>query len=228
MFVILATNQEQCPFKDSIMVSKQFTCDGGVMDVKHYGLKVIVPKGAIDTEDPCVEIKVAESLFGPFDIPSDCHPVSPYVWIAAVSPADYVFRKQLRVEFQHHADISNVEDISKLCVLKASCTKCHTHHPKIHMTTWNYHFDISDTVCTLFTTHFCSYCLASKSDQVPDRIMVYHYLSENYKSADTFRAEICFCYDLNICKEVHTVNNMCLSYYCICTYYICTYYIYCD
>ena len=203
------------------MVSQQFTCDGGVMDIKYYGFKLIVPKGAI--EDYCVEIKVAVSLFGPFDIPSNFHPVSPYVWITAVSPADYVFKKQLQIEFQHHADVSELKDISKLCVLKASCTTCSTHHPKMHMTTWNCHFDISDTVCTLFTNHFCSYCLASKSDQIPNRIIAYHYLPENYESADTFRAEICFCYDLSICKEVIICIQVfyCIHMYILHTYIIC-------
>lgn len=161
---------------------------------------MIIPKGAI--EGHCVEIEVAVSLFGPFDIPSDFHPVSPYVWIAPVSPAGYVFKKQLQIEFQHFADVSDSNNISKLCVLKASCTTCSTHHPKMHMTAWNCHFDIDDTVCTLFTNHFCSYCLASKSVQVPDRIVAYHYLPNDYELADTFRAEICFCYDLSICKEV--------------------------
>ena len=124
------------------------------------------------------------------------------MWIATVSPADYVFKKQLQLKFQHHADVSNLNSISKLCVLKASCTTCSTRHPKMHMTEWKCHFDVGETVCTLFTNHFCSYCLASKSVQVPDRIIAYHYLPKNYELADTFRAEICFCYELSVCKEV--------------------------
>ena len=66
------------------------------MVVDNYGLKVTVPKGAI--EHHCVEIQVAASLLGPFNISKSYHPVSPYIWIAA----GYVFKKEIRIEFQHH------------------------------------------------------------------------------------------------------------------------------
>ena len=200
MLFLVVINEEKCPFDDvKIIASKQLTQNGDVLDFEHCGLKVTVPEGAIE-EDYCVEIQVAVSLFGPFHVPSDCRPVSPYVWIAA----NYLFKRKLQIEFQHHADVS---DTSKLCILKACCSKfsiC-----QMHITTQD-HYVISDTVCTLYTNHFCSYCLASKSDQVADRIIAYHYLPEDYKLANTFRAEICFCYDLSICKEVkfnHTHAN---------------------
>ena len=102
----------------------------------------------------------------------------------------------------HHADVSNVENISKLCVLKACYSKRNAHHPKMYMTISNDRYIISDTTFTLFTNHFCSYCLATNDKQIPNRIVAYHYLSKDYTTADTFRAEICFCYDLSICKEV--------------------------
>ena len=192
--LFLVMNKEQCPFDGSeTVISKQFSHNGGVMDIKHCGLKVIVPERAI--EDDCVEIQAAVSLFGPFDVPRDCRPVSPYLWIAA----NYVFKRKLRIEFQHHADVSSTEDASNLCVLKACCTNVSIR--QMYVTTVD-HYVISDKVCTLLTDHFCSYCLASKSDQVADRIIAYHYLPADYKLASTFKAEICFCYDLNICKEV--------------------------
>lgn len=192
-------SKEQCPFKYSNIVSRKFSSDGGVMIIEEYGVTVTVPKGAI--EDHCVEIQAAASLFGPFVIPDDYHPVSPYVWIAA----DYVFEKQLQVDIEHHADIANLKDESQLCILKTCSSKCstHDHHSEAHiMIKWNNQFNITDKVCTLFTNHFCSQCLASKNDQTPDRIIAYHYLPNNYKSADSFRAELCFCYDLSICKKV--------------------------
>ena len=199
IYISTVVNKEQCPFKYSNIVTRQFSSDGGIMDIEEYGVRVTVPKGAI--EDHCVEIQAAASLFGPFIIPHDCHPVSPYVWIAA----DYVFKKQLQVNIEHHADITNLKDESQLCILKTCCSECstHDHHSEAHiMTKWNEQFNINDTVCTLFTNHFCSQCLVSKNDQIPDRIIAYHYLPDDYKFADSFRAELCFCYDLSICKKV--------------------------
>ena len=188
-------NQEPCPLPDGDFTSEYFTCSGGVMIINEYNVKVTISSGAI--EDNCVvEIQAAASLFGPFDIPSDCCLGSAYVWIGA----NYTFKKAIEIEFEHHADISNSENILQLCVLKACCTKYDSDHHKMHEVTKDY--VISDSVCTLCTDHFCSYCLAAKSTQIPDRIVAYHYLPEDYESMDKFRAEVCFCYDLNCCKKV--------------------------
>ena len=200
---LLVMNQEPCPFRDSAVTSVTFTCNGGVMVIEEYGLKVIVPRGAI--EDHCVvEIEAAASLFGPFAIPNDCRPVSAYVWIAA----KYMFKKLIQIEFEHHAD---VEDASKFCILKACChAKCSSspHHHEMHNITRECNYRISGSFCTLFTNLFCSYCLATKSSQIPDRIVAYHYLPENYESVKSFRAEVCFCYDINICKKVRDLTNL--------------------
>ena len=139
MLFLVVINEEKCPFDDvKIIASKQLTQNGDVLDFEHCGLKVTVPEGAIE-EDYCVEIQVAVSLFGPFHVPSDCRPVSPYVWIAA----NYLFKRKLQIEFQHHADVS---DTSKLCILKACCSKFSIR--QMHITTQD-HYVISDTVCTL-------------------------------------------------------------------------------
>lgn len=63
-------NAEPCPFKDSNIVSSRFTCDGGLMFIEDYGVKVIIPKGAI--ENSCVEVQAAASLFAPFVVPDNC------------------------------------------------------------------------------------------------------------------------------------------------------------
>ena len=185
------SNQELCPLTDSDITSMYFTSTGGVMVIEEYGVTVNVPSGAIE-DHHTVEIQAAASLFGPFDIPSDYYPVSAYVWIEA----NYTFKKTVEIEFEHHADISN--SASQLCILKACCTKCNS--DEMHESTGDY--VINDSVCTLYTNHFCSYCLAAKSTQIPDRIVAYHYLPEDYKTVDEFRAEVCFCYDLNCCKKV--------------------------
>ena len=194
-------NEEPCPLSlsESDIKTVYFTNTGGIIDIKEYGVKVSVPNGAIE-EHCMIEIQAAASLFGPFDIPNDCHPVSAYVWIGA----NYTFKKIIEIEFEHHADISNSENKFKLCILKACCTKCcaecNPHHHMMHKVTQDYH--VSESVCTLSTNHFCSLCLAAESEEIPDRIVFYHYLPQNYKSVDEFESQVCFCYDLNPCKQV--------------------------
>ena len=65
-------------------------------------------------------------------------------------------------------------------------------------------YTISDSTCTVYTDHFCSYCLAknTESPEIPDRIVVHLYVPEDYKSVDEFKAEVWFCYDLTICIKV--------------------------
>ena len=195
----ITKNQEPCPLSDSDITSVHFTSTGGVMVIEEYGVKVNVPSGAIEDQHK-VEIQAAASLFGAFDIPTDCRPVSAYVWIGA----NYTFKKPIEIEFEHHADISNLEDISQLCILKTcctnGCTKCNSHHHVMHEITQGY--VIRDSVCTLYTDHFCSQCLVAKGKPIPDKIVAYQYLPKNYKSVNDFKAEVCFCYDLECCKKV--------------------------
>ena len=199
--VDITKNQEPCPLLDTDIVSVHFNSTGGVMVIEEYGVKVTVPSGAIEDHHK-VEIQAAASLFGPFNILTDYRPVSAYVWIGV----NYTFKKLIEIEFEHHADISNLEDFSQLCILKAcctsGCTKCNSHPHVMHEITQGY--VISDSVCTLYTDHFCSYCLADKSKEklIPDRIVAYHCLPKDYKSVDEFKAELCFCYDLSYCKKV--------------------------
>ena len=145
-------NQELCPLPDVDITSEDFTNAGGVVVIEKYGVKVTIPNGAIE-DHHIVEIQVAASLFGPFNIPNNCHPVSAYVWMGA----NYTFKKLIEIEFEHHADISNSKNILQLCILKACCTKCNSNHPLMYEITQEY--VISDSICTLYTNHFCSYCL---------------------------------------------------------------------
>ena len=197
--VDITKNQEPCPLLDTDIASVHFTSTGGVMVIEEYGVKVTVPSGAIEDHHK-VEVQAAASLFGPFNILTDYRPVSAYVWIGV----NYTFKKLIEIEFEHHADISNLKDISQLCILKAccttGCTKCNSHPHVMHEITQGY--VISDSVCTLYTDHFCSQCLAAKSEQIPDRIVAYHYLPKDYKSVDEFKAELWFCYDLSCCTKV--------------------------
>ena len=199
--VNITKNQEPCPLSDTEIVSVHFNSSGGVMVIEEYSVKVNVPSGAIEDHHK-VEIQAAASLFGPFNIPTNYRPVSAYVWIGA----NYTFKKLIEIEFEHHADVSNSGDISQLCILNAHCTNdctnstCISHRHEMHEITQGY--VIRDSVCTMYTNHFCSQCLAARSIQIPDRIVAYQYLPKNYKSLYDFKAEVCFCYDLNCCKKV--------------------------
>ena len=199
--IITIKNQEPCPLTNKGKISKYFTNTGGEWTIEEYGVKITVPNGAIE-EHHRVKFQVNVSLFGPFVIPNDCHPVSAYIWIGA----NYTFKKPITLQFEHHADISNTENISQLCILMACCTKCCTKctNNQLVMHEITQEYVISDSVCTLYTDHFCSQCmcLASKSTKIADRIVVYHNVPEDYKSVDEFKAEVCFCYDLIICIKV--------------------------
>ena len=195
--------EELCPLTNKGNKSNYFTKTGGEWTIEEYGVKVTVPNGAIGDHIK-VEIQVNVSLFRPFAIPNDCHRVSAYVWIGA----NYTFKKPIEIQFDHHADISNSENISQLCILKAcctKCTKCNNNQCVMHDEITR-KYTISDSVCTLYTDHFCSYYLAQRTDseslEMPDRIVVLLYVPEDYKSVDEFNAEVCFCYNLTSCIKV--------------------------
>ena len=196
---IVFENEEPCPLTNEGSKSNYFTNTGGEWTIEEYGVEVTVPKEAIE-DHHTVEIQVNSSLFGPFAIPDDYHPISTYVWIGA----NYTFKKPIKLQFEHYADISNSKNKSQLCILKACCTKCRTkcNNNQLVMHEITQEYVISDSVCTLYTDHFCSQCLATKNEQTPKRIVVHHYVPEDYKSVNDFSAEVCFSYDLTICIEV--------------------------
>jgi len=196
-------NKENCPMKNCPIVSKIFDCDGGELLIKEHAVKLTVPIGVID-EGCKVEIVAAACLFGPFIIPEGYYSISAYVWIGAC----YEFKKQLEVEIEHDTVVSEETDISELCVLTACkedmCDgKNNQISYKMHEDTCVYQYELNKSTCNLFTSHFCSKCLATRGKaKEAKRIIMYHYLPEDYKSENEFVAEVCFCYDLTFCKEV--------------------------
>ena len=196
-------NNEKCPLRDCQIISRMFDYDGGEIIIKEHAVKVTVPNGAIG-KGYRVQIEVAASLFGPFIIPEGYHPISPYVWIGNC----YEFKKNIEIEIEHDIVISTKGNISEWCMLTA-CEK-DTYHGKngqklyqMHKDTNEYQYKISDSTITFFTDHLCSKCLTvDENIPVAKRVMMYHYLPENYKSKHEFVSEVCFCYDLKFCKEV--------------------------
>ena len=207
-------NREECPLKDCQIVSRIFDYNGGELLIKEHAVKVTIPIGAID-KGCHVQIEAAASLFGPFIIPEGYHPISSYVWIGAC----YEFKKNLIVEIEH--DIVVCEEImSELCVLTA-CEKdiCGEKEKFImHEDNCKYQYEINKSTCKFFNHHFCSKCLALKDTKPvsPKRIKVYHYVPMDYRSKVEFITEVCFCYDLLLCKKVINCDHM--SYSNTCTY----------
>ena len=198
---VVFNNNEKCPLKDSPIISKMFDYNGGELVIKEHAVKVTVPTGAIH-KDCEAQIEVAASLLGPFMIPEDYYPISVYVWIGAC----YKFKKKLMVEMEHDIVVTEETDVSELCVLTAheedKCGEEHNQMLKMHEYTYEYELKLKKSTCRIFPDHFCSGCLAAKKGDKARRIIMYHYLPEDYKSADEFVAEVCFCYDLQSIKKV--------------------------
>ena len=199
-YVVL--NREECPMKDCQTISWIFDYYGGGILIKEHAVKVTVPIGAIE-EDCQVQIEAAASLFGPFIIPEGYHPISAYVWIGAC----YEFKKNLIVELEHDI-VSEETDISELHVLTA-CEEnmCNGEDNqilyKMHEDTCEYQYELNKSTCTILTSRFCTKCLLARGKtKKANRIIMYHYLPEDYKLAYEFVTETSFCYDLKFCKEV--------------------------
>ena len=196
-------NREECPLKDSQIVSKIFDYDGGELLIKEHAIKVTVPFRAIEY-NCMVQIEAAASLFGPFTIPEGHHPISAYVWIGTC----YKFKKNLTVELEHDIVVSEETDISELYLLTA-CGEdiCNGEDNqiiyKMHQDTCEYYYKLDKSTCTILTSRFCTKCLSARGKtKKAKRIIMYHYLPEDYKSAYEFITEVSFCYDLKFCKEV--------------------------
>ena len=204
-YIILVLNKEECPLRDCQLISRLFDYDGGELIIKEHSAKVTIPIGAI--EKGCeVQIEATASLFGPFIIPEGYHPISAYVWIGAC----YEFKKKLEVEIEHDIVVSE-EIIPQLCILTA-CEKDINGEKKqfkMHEDNCKCQYEMHNSTCRFFDHHFCSKCLALKGDvKPPKRIRVYHYVPMDYRSRIEFVTEVCFCYDLLLCKEVINCDFM--------------------
>ena len=184
------------------MKSQVFDCNGGELFIKEHAVKVTVPTGAV-ADGHVVQLEAAAGPEGLYSIPEGYHPISVYVLLEA----SYLFKKKLKVEIEHDVVVSEDTDISKLCVLTTG--KEGLYHGQewleMHEDTCEYQYEVNESTCSLFTDHFCSKCLANiDTIEIPKRVMIYHYLPEDYKSEMEFVCEICICFDLTFCKQVHS------------------------
>ena len=200
-------NREKCSLKDCQIVSKLLDYDGGELLIKEHAVKVTVPFRAIEYNS-MVQIEAAASLFGPFIIPEGYHPISAYVWIGAC----YEFEKNLAIKLEHDIVVSEETDISELHVLTACeediCSgEDNQIFYKMHEDTCEYNYELNKSTCTILTSRFCTKCLSAKGKaKKAKRIIMYHYLPEDFKSVFEFITEVSFCYDLKFCKEVCNYN----------------------
>ena len=201
-------------------MSCYFGIEGGKLLIDEHSVTITVPEGAVADGNE-VQIEAAASLIGPYIIPKGFHPVSAYVWIGA----SYTFKKIVQVEIEHHAVLSQPEDILQMYMLTASCKdrfvgKDGQGMYEMHEAIYQPQCTIKGSICIYSTDHFCSNCLAKKNEAIPDRVVVYHVLPESYRLANDFTSEIWFCYDLKLCKNVGSLlmkfksNILCMLIVC--------------
>ena len=182
------------------MKSQEFDCNGGELFIKEHAVKITIPVGAIAKGD-VVQLEAAASPVGLYNIPEGYHPISVYVLLEA----SYLFKKKLKVEIEHDIVVSKDTDISKLCVLTTGKEVLYHGQKwlKMYKDNCEHQYKVNESTCSLFTDHFCSKCLAYiDTIKIPKRVMIYHYLPEDYKSETEVICEICICFDLTFCKKV--------------------------
>ena len=219
MLIFLSTvkqvfnNTKTCPLPTSNIVEKYFDSEGDKLLIGKRSVTITVPKGAVTNGDE-VQIQAAASLIGPYIIPEGYHPVSAFVWIGV----SYTFEKHVLVQIEHHAALSQQEVVLQMNML----TPCHKEKVTnndgrnmytMHEPTCLPQCIIKELVFIYSTDNSCSNCLAKRNEKIPDKIVVYHML---YESADLFASEVCFCYNLELCKKVITMNHkFCICYPCV-------------
>lgn len=196
------TLEEHCCLRDPQTVSATVGYYGTQIIIEKHNITITIPKGAIE-KGYTVEITAAASFFASFGFPRECHCISSYLWIGA----SYDFKKPLKIEMEHHAAVSQQEDLSQLCVMEAERNR-DDYGDKYVMCEVNgkpkCQFEIDSPRCTYFTKSKYT-CLASKDRKMADKVAVYYFLPETYKSDDAFTAIFCFCYSLKFCKQVSKV-----------------------
>ena len=82
---------------------------------------------------------------------------------------------------------------------------------KMHEDNCHYEYTLNGSTCSFFVQHFCSKCLASRRrHSAVNRMVIYHYLPEDYKLEPEFIAEVCFCYNLECCRKVIVMMCICI------------------
>ena len=90
------------------------------IDLREVGILLTIPKDALSSADPPLEVLVQPCFSGPFQVPENLELVSP---IYIVKPSkEVVFRKEVMVKIWHHANLETEQDCEEMKFLSASTT----------------------------------------------------------------------------------------------------------
>ena len=151
-----------------------------------YGVTIIIPPGAV--LQPCT-LQFGACLLLPHFRSSDSFiPVSPFVWIHI----DSLLAKPAELYIPHYVDVSNDENKKTLCLLttKENC--------EVFTADKVAQVSFSPTLARIFTTNFCSLCVAAKD---PPRKRYYLLYAEKELEDGSLYVDICIMYFIK-CLQV--------------------------
>ena len=204
------------------MLAKTFDHRGGELIIEDHGITIAVPELAVSEGDE-VDIRACASLTGPYMLPDGYELVSVFVCIEA----DYVFNKLVRVTMPHFAAIENLDQSFNVVVLTANKNDIVYNEYgdfvlQMHKSVYDYQYEVNDGYCVYYTNHFCSKCLARRRSLIfrlfkgltpaaprgaafynRTKITVFFCVPDDYASANDLLIELCFCYSLKYCLQVH-------------------------
>ena len=223
IFVILVcTVNEECPINNCKRLSKTFDRLGGELILEDHDITITVPELAVSKGDK-VEIQIAASLIGPYKLPDDCEPISVFVWMGA----NYMFRKPIQVRIPHCFYVTDSDEVFDVVVLTADNKDLVLNDNgdlvlQMHESVYDYQYKVNDNYCDYHTDHFCSKCLARRRSRIfklfdrltlststvtpnssKTRITVFFCVPDDYATADELLIELCICYSLKHCLQVH-------------------------
>ncbi len=149
------------------MISKiQCTSSGAAVHSEDHDIHINIPEGAI-LPGETLSIEVGVALFGPFVFPEETVPVSPIVWLCVTSAdqQNYQFLKPVEITLPHCLDPSSgSSSLHHRRFLKANHTFSGEGDGFYSMlptdgTAVFYH---GKALGTLYTDHFCSFCIAER------------------------------------------------------------------
>ena len=205
---------EDCPIPNEDLVVKIFDRKGGNICIEKHSSIIHIPKDAVTVND-LVEVKACGSLVGPFRLPDGYERVSAFVWASAY----YEFQKNAQMYLQHCDAADSEEDINNLCVLTANeCDKVWDDDEdgyvyQMHEDHIECYFEVGSDECCIYTRSWCTKCIARKRKRLKlnnlYRCVAFGYLSQPIitKIGMSISFEICFCYSLEDCMQVHVYCN---------------------
>ena len=131
----------------------KFSSEGGIYENSDYGLKIVVPCGAV-REGEIAEMKVLPQLWGPFSVSNKYLVITPYYWIIP----SLSFQKPILISMGHCLEMPVYQKSKEVVILRADHdvvlgTDLHRFDPILHP-------DISNThpVLSFENQNLCILC----------------------------------------------------------------------